>query len=120
MPSRILHLTCRKCSTPVLDYRKSGSGRLVRLYIDHITGPAEWSRLKNPGRSFESSHSIRTDVSRMTSPGEWSSPTPVTRKAPLPRLVCATCGQLLGLPTQHDGRKAYRLVPGALGKQADG
>jgi len=117
MPSRILHLICRHCSTPVLDYKKSGSGRLVRLYIDCITGPGEWSRLKNPGGISQTPHALRVDVERMTGPAEWKAGKNVRRVKNLPRMVCPACGRLLGLPVQHAGRWAYQLVPGALGKQ---
>lgn len=119
MPSRILHLICRHCSTPVLDYKKSGSGRLVRLYVDCITGPGEWARLKNPGQISEESHTLRVDVERITGPAEWDDWKTAHHKPDLPRLVCPACGRLLGLPVQYGRRKAYQLVPGALGKQRD-
>ncbi|MCH8157691.1 MAG: hypothetical protein IID18_08080 [Nitrospinae bacterium] len=36
MPIRSLNLHCSQCDARVVRYRKEGSGRLVRLYLDRI------------------------------------------------------------------------------------
>lgn len=91
MPSRILNLICRVCSSRVLSYQKSGSGKLIRIYLDRVVEPVELARLKSAGG-----------------------------KKDLPPLNCNGCGTSLGMPMVESGRLAYRILPGALGKQKTG
>ncbi len=88
MASRILNLICRQCSAPVLRYKKSGSGKLIRIYLDCVAEPIELARLKSVGK-----------------------------KSDLPPFHCNGCNALLGIPMIESGRSAYRLLPGALGKK---
>ncbi|QPJ61644.1 MAG: hypothetical protein G3M70_07000 [Candidatus Nitronauta litoralis] len=90
MPSRVLNLICRHCSASVLRYKKSGSGKLIRIYLDRVVEPLELARLKSAGSKNE-----------------------------LPPLHCSGCGTSLGMPMVESGRLAYRVLPGTLGKQKD-
>ncbi len=90
MASRTLKLICRQCSEPVMNYQKSGSGKLVRVYLDRVVEPAELARLKSAGH-----------------------------KNDLPSFKCRGCDASLGMPMTENGRLAYRLVPGAVGKRKD-
>lgn len=87
MAGRKFRLVCRACRAPVAVYKKSGSGKLIRVYLDRIEDPADWQHLKG-----------------------------VTDKRDLPPLKCPGCGALLGMPVIDDGRPAWRLLPGTLGK----
>lgn len=37
--SRLLHISCQKCSTHICNYQKDGPGILRRMYIDRINEP---------------------------------------------------------------------------------
>lgn len=73
-----------------MSYQKSGSGKLVRLYLDRVVEPEELARLKSAGN-----------------------------KSDLPAFKCRNCDASLGIPMIESGRLAYRLVPGAVGKRKD-
>ena len=92
MPSRFLNLHCSQCDARVVRYRKEGSGRLVRLYLDRILEPEDLKPLKH-----------------------------VTGKADLPPLACPGCGQAMGIPMIHrsGNRPAYRLLKGSFRKRGD-
>jgi hypothetical protein len=36
MPTSKLNISCARCGTHIVEYKKQGSGRLVRIYLDHI------------------------------------------------------------------------------------
>ena len=88
MAGRKFRLVCRQCSQPVAVYKKSGSGKLIRVYADRIEDPVEFQRMKG-----------------------------VTDKKDLPALKCKGCETLLGMPVIDDGRPAWRLIPGTVGKE---
>ncbi len=87
MASREFKLHCKRCSTLVAVYKKSGSGKLIRLYLDRVAEPKALARLKI-----------------------------VSDKKDLPPFQCPSCTALLGTPMIENRRPAYRLIPGALGK----
>lgn len=87
MAGRKLRLICRACSKPMALYKKSGSGKLIRVYLDRIEEPESWRHLKS-----------------------------VTDKKDLPPLACPHCETLLGMPVIDEGRPAWRLIPGMVGK----
>ena len=39
MPTRLLNIHCFSCEALVVEYQKKGSGALLRLYLDRISGP---------------------------------------------------------------------------------
>ncbi|KMP11272.1 hypothetical protein UR09_03765 [Candidatus Nitromaritima sp. SCGC AAA799-A02] len=86
MPSRFLNLHCSRCDARVVRYKKEGSGRLVRVYLDRIEEPENLRALKH-----------------------------VRSKSDLPPLDCRECGQPVGIPMIHgsENRPAYRLVKGS-------
>jgi hypothetical protein len=84
MATKILSLTCSQCDAPIVQYRKQGSGALIRLIIDRIQGPASLVKLKQ-----------------------------VASKSDLPPLLCPQCGILIGVPMEHEKKSlAFRLVKG--------
>jgi len=88
MATKILSLSCRHCDTIVVEYKKQGSGGLVRILIDRIQGPAALHPLKQVGK-----------------------------KSDLPPLTCRECGALIGTPTIYAGKRlAFRLVKGSFKK----
>jgi len=57
MPTCKLNISCGHCGTHIVEYKKQGSGRLVRIYLDHIvsfapgidsTHPSEFRNLNCP------------------------------------------------------------------------
>lgn len=88
MATKIISLSCRQCGGPVVEYKKQGTGGLVRVLIDRIQGPASLVQLKQIGK-----------------------------KSALPPLTCRECGALIGTPAIYEGKRlAYRLVKGAFKK----
>jgi hypothetical protein len=88
MATKIISLDCRQCDTTVVEYKKQGTGGLVRILIDRIQGPEFLHQLKQVGR-----------------------------KSDLPPLTCGQCGALIGTPTVYEGKRlAFRLVKGAFKK----
>jgi hypothetical protein len=82
MATKILSLTCTQCDASIVQYRKQGSGALIRLIIDRIQGPPSLLQLKQ-----------------------------VTSKSELPPLVCPKCGFLIGVPMEHEKKSlAFRLM----------
>ena len=88
MATKILSLSCRKCDSPVVEYKKQGSGGLVRILIERIQGPESLHQLKQIGK-----------------------------KSDLPPLTCRECGALIGTPSIYEGKRlAFRLVKGSFKK----
>ena len=88
MATKIISLSCRQCGNLVVEYKKQGSGGLVRILIDRIQGPAVLHPLKQVGK-----------------------------KSDLPPLTCRECGALIGTPTIYEGKRlAFRLVKGSFKK----
>ena len=88
MATKIISLSCRQCESPLVEYKKQGTGGLVRILIDRIQGPASLHQLKQVGK-----------------------------KSDLPPLTCRECGALIGTPTIYAGKRlAYRLIKGAFKK----
>lgn len=90
MASRFLDLLCSQCGSPIVRYRKVGSGGLLKLYLDRIEGPESILRLKE---------------------------TPQNEK--LPNLTCVECKNLIGVNISQvtGNRRAYRLIKGAFRKR---
>ena len=90
MSSRFLNLHCSHCGIRVIRYRKEGSGRLIRVYLDRIIEPKNLRALKHAAGE----------------PG-------------LPPLVCPDCSQRMGVSiTRGSGnRLAYRLIQGSFRKK---
>jgi hypothetical protein len=90
MASRHLDISCGKCGTFVVRYRKEGSGQLIRLYLDKIQEPKSLAGLKSSGK-----------------------------KSSLPVLACPECNHPIGYPMEHEGnRLAYRMIKGAFKKSS--
>ena len=88
MATKIISLGCRQCDNPVVEYKKQGSGGLVRILIDRIQGPASLATLKQVGK-----------------------------KSDLPPLTCGECAALIGVPTIYEGKRfAFRLIKGSFKK----
>jgi DNA-directed RNA polymerase subunit RPC12/RpoP len=90
MSSRFLNLHCSQCGIRVIRYRKEGSGRLIRVYLDRITEPENLRSLKH-----------------------------AAGKPGLPPLVCPGCGQRIGVSIIRGlgNRPAYRLIQGSFRKK---
>ncbi len=89
MATKIISLGCRRCGRPVVEYKKQGSGGLVRILIDRIQGPASLVQLKQVGK-----------------------------KSDLPPLTCGECGALIGTPTIYEGKRlAFRLIKGSIKRE---
>ena len=89
MATKIISLSCRQCGRTVVEYKKQGSGGLVRILIDRIQGPTSLVQLKQVGKKSE-----------------------------LPPLTCRECGALIGTPTIYEGKRlAFRLVKGTFKKE---
>lgn len=90
MATKIISLGCRKCDNPVVEYKKQGTGGLVRILIGRIQGPPSLLSLKQAGK-----------------------------KSDLPPLTCGGCGALIGTPTIYEGKRlAYRLIKGSFKKSS--
>ncbi len=88
MATKIISLGCRQCDNLVVEYKKQGTGALVRVLIERIQGPKSLLQLKQIGN-----------------------------KSDLPPLTCGECGALIGVPTIYEGKRlAYRLVKGSFKK----
>src|SRR4051812_38028680 len=46
--SRLLHISCTKCSAPICHYQKDGPGNLRRMYLDRISD----SKVSLGGKTF--------------------------------------------------------------------
>ena len=93
--SHFLDLFCSKCNQHLALYQKDGHGRLLRMYLDRIFEPQEFSFL----------HSRISD------------------KAGMPNLKCSKCGALIGTPMIYEAerRLAFRLIHGSfVKKKSDG
>ena len=92
MATRILNLFCSRCDALVVQYRKQGTGSLVRLYLDRILGPQPLAELKSCGKKSE-----------------------------LPPLTCTGCDRKIGIAAVHEGnRLAYRLIKGTFRRREPG
>jgi len=90
MATKIISLGCRQCDHLVVEYKKQGTGGLVRILIDRIQGPRSLVQLKQVGKKLD-----------------------------LPPLTCQKCGALIGTPTVYEGKRlAYRLVKGSFKKES--
>ena len=89
--SHFLDLFCSKCNQHFALYQKDGHGRLLRMYLDRIFEPQEFSLLQ----------------SRISS------------KAEMPNLKCPKCGALIGTPMIYEAerRLAFRLIHGSFVKR---
>src|SRR3989344_4488460 len=86
--SRLLKLSCRVCSNPILTYQKDGKGNLRRLYFDRIFSPEKLTNLQMKPLSE------------------------------IPKLICLKCKEEIGTPYVYkkENRKAYKLYQDALSK----
>jgi hypothetical protein len=88
MATKIISLGCRQCDNLVVEYKKQGTGGLVRILIERIQGPPHLLALKQIGK-----------------------------KPDLPSLTCGECGALIGAPSIYEGKRlAYRLIKGSFKK----
>lgn len=94
MASRFLNLFCGRCGEHLVLYRKEGSGGLLRLYLDRISGP-------------------ETAIAR------WKQ---AARKPELPPLICSKCENLVGVPMGRESgnRPAFRLIKGSFRRKKSG
>ena len=91
MASGYLNLFCSRCGAHIVRYRKEGSGSLIRLYLDRIAGPETLTQLKSAGK-----------------------------KSGLPSLTCRGCGNLIGVPMVHEGKRlAFRTVKGSFRRKKE-
>jgi hypothetical protein len=85
MASQTIDILCSQCGAFIVGYQKKGSGQLIRLYLDKVTEPDSFTRLKS-----------------------------VSSKSDIPVLACISCSNLIGLPlTQEKGRLAYQMIKGS-------
>ncbi|MFQ5451815.1 MAG: hypothetical protein ACE5E9_14415 [Nitrospinaceae bacterium] len=90
MATRLLDLFCSQCGAHIVEYRKEGSGSLIRLYLDRIIGPAKG--------------------------GKWE---PQATHAKTANLVCRRCENLIGIPMTGEGKRpAFRLIKGSFRRKA--
>lgn len=89
--SHFIEICCSKCSERVVLYQKDGIGSLYRLYLDRIFEPETLSVLQY--RCLD--------------------------KKGLPRLMCAKCNVLIGVPMIYvpEKRLAFRLIHGTFLKK---
>ncbi len=89
--SHFLDLYCSQCSQHFALYQKDGAGRLLRMYIDRILAPQEFSHLQ----------------SRVFSKNE------------MPNLRCSKCSNLIGTPMVYEAerRLAFRVIQGSFMKK---
>ena len=87
--SRLLNISCAKCSEHITYYQKDGPGMLKRMYLDRI----------HPLTGFENY--------------------PNTKLNQIPKLTCPKCRELVGVPIVYDKEKrlAYRVFAGAVAKK---
>ncbi len=89
--SHFLDLYCSKCNQYLVLYQKDGHGRLLRMYLDRIFEPQEFSLLQSM----------------------------VGSKAGMPNLKCSKCGVIIGTPMIYEAEKrlAFRLIHGSFVKK---
>lgn len=87
--SRLLDISCGKCSEHLCFYQKDGPGILKRMYLDRICGESEYSGLEN--RPLES----------------------------IPEFTCRKCNQVIGnlYVYEKENRLAFRLYVGGVSKK---
>lgn len=93
--SHFLDLYCSKCNQHLVLYQKDGRGRLLRMYINRIFEPQEFSLLQSR----------------------------VDSKVEMPNLKCPKCNVLIGTPMIYEAEKrlAFRLIHGSfVKKKSDG
>lgn len=88
MATRFLNLFCSRCNAHIALYKKKGTGNLLRLYLNMISGPETLAGLKQ-----------------------------ITNKSELPPLTCPQCGNLVGVPQKSGNRLAFRLIKGSFRKK---
>lgn len=84
MATRFLNLFCSRCNAHIALYQKKGTGNLLRLYLNMISGPKTLADLKQ-----------------------------TTKKSDLPSLTCPQCDNLIGVPQRSGNRLAFRLIKGS-------
>ena len=84
--SKFLIILCASCEHQVLLYQKDGPGRLLRIYLDKIIAPEEFSTLQNT----------------------------TYKKSEIQGLHCPNCGELLAVPMIYtpENRLALRVIRG--------
>jgi len=89
--SHFIDLFCSQCKQHIVLYQKDGHGALLRLYLDRIFEPKEFSLLQ----------------ARINS------------KIEMPNLKCQKCDALIGIPMVYESEKrlAFRLVHGSFAKK---
>lgn len=89
--AQLLRISCARCNAEILVYQKDGIGHLHRVYLDRIVLPVDLCSL------HRASH--------------------VRRANDLKPLACRECGNVIGVPMEHEpGRLAYRLLAGTFHK----
>lgn len=93
--SHFFDLYCSKCNQYLILYQKDGRGRLLRIYLDRIFEPREFSLPQSR----------------------------INRKGKMPSLKCPKCKALIGTPMIYEAEKrlAFRLIHGSfVKKKSDG
>lgn len=87
--SRLIDVSCSKCSEQLFSYQKDGPGILKRTYLDRITNSERFENLQN----------LSLDK--------------------IPQLICPKCGEHIGTPIvfKKENRLAFRLFEGAVSKK---
>ena len=87
--SRLLEVSCSKCSEHLFYYQKDGPGILKRTYLDRICNSAKFENLQH------------LSLDR------------------IPQLVCPKCGEHIGTPIiyKKENRLAFGLFEGAASKK---
>lgn len=87
--SRLLDISCGKCSEHLFFYQKDGPGILKRMYLDRI---------------FDSEKYSGNEKSSLMS---------------IPQLICSKCNTVIGIPYiyEKENRLAYRLFVGGVVKK---
>ncbi len=88
MPSRFLAIYCAQCDTFIAKYRKEGSGRLIRMYLERMMA------------ADESPMEFKNEI-----------------KEKIPRLTCFECGQILGKLNPKSSPASYNLIKGTFRKK---
>ncbi|EKE18424.1 MAG: hypothetical protein ACD_9C00341G0008 [uncultured bacterium] len=87
--SRLLDVSCSKCSEHLFHYQKDGLGTLKRTYLDRICNSTKFENLQH------------------LSLGK------------IPQLICPNCKEHIGTPIiyKKENRLAFRLFEGAVSKK---